>query len=111
MKKVIIFLFVLIIISISAFSGCDSGEKPNPVVTNVNGYWSNGYYWVQVSYHNNGGTGDVKAWAEVSQGGQTYTHFGLQTAHEGTDTMETMRFTEVSPLGGSISYRGWVTVG
>ncbi len=110
MKKIIIILGILMLIAI-LFTGCMcEEEKPDCVVTRTNGYWSDQYdaYFVQVWVHNSGGQGNVHIGVEITQDGQAYNHFWLNTVCDGCDDMETIRCGDIKKDGGTIQYQGWV---
>ena len=114
-KKIMVVIAVGILMTlVISMCGCtelnDYGEKPNCYVTKVNGYWSKQYgaYFVDVSIHNNGGKGNVHIGCDVTQDGQTYSHFWLNTVGAGCDDSQKIRCGDITQNGGMISYKGWV---
>lgn len=113
MKKITILLIIFITISVGFFSGCSGivgEEKPNCYVTRVTGAWSSEYnaFFVDVFVHNNGGKGNVHIGCEITQDGQTFNYFGLQTVCAGCDTSEHIRCGDIMKNGSQAHYSGWV---
>jgi len=110
MRKIAILIIATMMIGIGVLSGCTSEEKPNCYVTKATGAWSNEYnaFFVDVFIHNSGGQGNVDIGCDVTQDGQTFHYFGLQTVCAGCDTSEHIRCGDIARYGGQVQYSGWV---